>query len=81
MLIKYHAIKYLILLSPKYDRYQRGLTSMVHEFFEQKTSGGTIKNKIISNKDLATELHKQIIRKFSNSKIHSPFIDNIWVPI
>ena len=32
----------------------------------------------MSNKELAEELHKPIIRKFENRKVHSPFIDNIW---
>ena len=37
---------------------------MVYNFFYKKTSGGTVKNEIISNKELAEELHKPIIRKF-----------------
>ena len=37
---------------------------MVYKFFDKKTSGGTVKNKIMSNKQLAEELHKPIIRKF-----------------
>ena len=32
--------------NPKYDSYQRGLTSMVYEFFNKKTSGGTVKMKL-----------------------------------
>ena len=47
-------------------------------FFDKKTSGGTVKNENISNKELAEELHKPIIRKFNKRKVHSPFIDNIW---
>ena len=43
----------------------------------KKTSGGVIKNEVISNKELAKELHKSIIRKFEKRKVHSPFIDNI----
>ena len=39
---------------------------------------GTIKYENISNKELAKELHKTIIRKFNKRKAHSPFIDNIW---
>ena len=58
--------------------YQYGLASMVHKFFDLKTSGGTVKNEIISNKELAEELHKPIIRKCSKRNVHSPFIDNIW---
>ena len=44
----------------------------------KKTSGGTVKSEIISNKELAEELHKLIIRKFKKWKVNSPFIDNIW---
>ena len=67
-----------IAKNPKYDAYQRGLTSMVYKFFDKKTIGGTVKNENISNKELAEELHKSIIRKFNKRKVHSPFIDNIW---
>ena len=62
----------------KNDGYQCGLTSVVYTFFDQKTSGSGIKNENISNKQLAEELHKPIIRKFNKRKVHSPFIDNIW---
>ena len=51
---------------------------MVYKFFNKKYSGGTVKNKIISNKELAEELHKLMIRKFIKRKVHSPFIDNVW---
>ena len=42
-----------------------------------KTSGIGIKNKIVSNRILAEELHKPIIRKFNKRKVQSLFIDNI----
>ena len=51
---------------------------MVYKFFDIKTSGSGIKNENISNKELAEELHKSIIRKFEKRKVHSSFIDNIW---
>ena len=51
---------------------------MVCNFLDKKTSGGTVKNEIMSNKELAEELHKPIIRKFEKRKIHSSFIDKIW---
>ena len=35
--------------NPKYDGYQRRLSSMVYNFFDKKKPGETIKNKIISN--------------------------------
>ena len=37
-------------------------------FFDKKVSGRTVKSEIISNKELAEELHKPIIRKFRKKK-------------
>ena len=37
-----------------------------------------VENENISNKELAEELHKPIIRKFNKRKIHSFFIENTW---
>ena len=59
---------------------------MVYKFFDKKSasladksaSGSGIKNKNISNKELAEELNKPIIKKFDKRKVHSPFIDNTW---
>ena len=39
---------------------------MVYRFFDKNPSGSGIKNENISNKELAKELHKQIIRKLTN---------------
>ena len=39
-------------------------------FLIKKTSGGTVKNEIISNKELTEELHKPIIRKSKKRKVH-----------
>ena len=47
-------------------------------FFDKKTSGGSTKSEITSNKKLAEELHKPIIRNFNKRKVHSSFIDNFW---
>ena len=69
-----------IAKNPKYDGYQRGLTSMVYKCFDKKTSGSDIKNKNISNKELAEELQKPIIRKFKKRKVRSSFIHKIWGP-
>ena len=33
-----------IAKNPKYDRYQRGLASMVYKFFNKKTAGSGIKS-------------------------------------
>ena len=52
---------------------------MVYKFFDIETFGSSIKNENISNKELAEELHKPVIRKFKKRKAHLPFVDNIWV--
>ena len=44
----------------------------------KKNPGGEVKNQIMSNKELAKELHKPIIRKFEKRIIDSSLIDNIW---
>ena len=48
---------------------------MVYKLIDKKTSGGTVKNEIISNKQFAGVLHKPTVRKFEERKVHSPFID------
>ena len=63
-----------IAKNPKYDRYQRGLASMVYKFFDKKLSSGSgiaaLANKSAANNktkqyiQLAAELHKPIIRNF-----------------
>ena len=65
-----------IVENPKYDGFQRGLASMVYNIFDKKNSatrsnkfaGSGIKNDIISNIELADELHKPIIRKLRKRK-------------
>ena len=54
-----------IAKNPKYDGYQRGLVSMVNKF-----SGSGI-TTIKPNYQLASELHKPIIRKFKKGKVYS----------
>ena len=57
----------------KYDRYQRGLASMVYKFFEKKSC---VANEL--NYQIGNELHKQIIRKLKRRKFYSFFRDHIW---
>ena len=66
-----------IAKDPKYDGYQRGLASMVYNFFDKKTAGSDIKS-LSQNEQLAKEPHKAIIRKLKKRKVHSTFKDNIW---
>ena len=65
-----------IASNPKYDGYQRGLTSMVYKFFDKKSKGSGI-NEL--NYQLANELHKPVIKKIKKRKVYSSFKDNIWV--
>ena len=68
-----------IAKDPKYNGYQRGLASMVYNFFDSKIAspdkksiGNGVKHvntKLISqNEQLAEELHKPIIRKLKKNK-------------
>ena len=55
-----------IAKNPKYDVYQRGLASMVHNFFynffDKKSKGGGVNVEVKHNEQLAEEVHKPIIR-------------------
>ena len=65
-----------IAKDPKYDGYQRRLSSMVYKFFDKKTAGSgvtTLANKSAikstpQNEQLAEELHETIIRKLIKKK-------------
>ena len=60
----------------KYDGYQRGLASMVYNFFDKKSQESGLAN----NKEkiqLADELHKPIIKKVMKRKVYSSFKDNV----
>ena len=61
----------------KYDGYQRGLASMVYNFFDKKSSGSGLANNN-ENIELVNELHKPIIKKINKRKVYSSFKDNIW---
>ena len=68
-----------IAKNPKYDGYQRGLTSMVYKFFDKKSDGNGVANSEIKQLlQLAEELHKPIIRNFKERTVYSGFKDNIW---
>ena len=76
---------YDIASNPKYDGYQRGLSSMVYKVFDKKSTGSGIKKDTAkpsslerSSLILADELHKPIINKFNKRKVYSQFKDNIW---
>ena len=69
MLIKYYVINHLILLKiQNMMDINVNLLRWSINLFIKKTSGSAIEN--ISNKELAEELHKQIIQKFIKRKVH-----------
>ena len=71
-------IAFNISKDPKYDRYQRGIASMVYKFFDKKSAGSDINIPLKFNEQLAKELQKPIIRKLKKRKVYSGFRDNIW---
>ena len=68
---------YNIASNPEYDGYQRGLASMVYNFFDKKSMGSSTAKP--SSLKLADELHKHVIRKFNKRKVYSQFKDNIYL--
>ena len=76
-----------IAKDPKYDGYQRGLSSIVYKFFDKKSTGSgrplssaskVANNNIKQNIKLAKELDKPIIRNFKKKTVYSRSKDNIW---
>ena len=72
-----HDNAFNIAKNPKYNGHQRRLASMVR-LFGKKTAGGAVKNENMSNKEVAEELQKPVVRKFKKRKVYSSFIKNIW---
>ena len=66
-----------IASDPKHDGYQRRLASMVYTFSDKKSKEVGISMELHSNKQLADELHKPIIRKLEKRKVYSSYRDNI----
>ena len=86
-MIQFNSIQaFNIAKNPKCDGYQRGLAPIVYNFFDKKSSGSGVNNKIKQNEhplelgmqQLAEELHKPMIRNLKKRKVHSSFKDNIW---
>ena len=57
-----------IARNPKYDGYQRGLASMVFNFFDKKSKGSGVNIEVKHNEQLAEESHKSIIRNFKKEQ-------------
>ena len=67
-----------IAKNPKYDGYQRGLASIVYNFFDKTSAGSGVNMQAKPNQKLAEELHKPIIRQFKKRTVYSGFKDSIW---
>ena len=65
---------YDIAKNPEYGGYQRGLASMVYNFFDKKSMGSGIASSSI----LADEIHILVIKNFEKRKVYSQFKDNTW---
>ena len=63
IVLKNKALK--IASNPKYNSYERGLASVVYNFFDKKSKGSGLKE----NKQLVNELHKPIIRNFQKKSL------------
>ena len=57
-----------IACNPKYDRYQRGLVSMVFKYFDKNSKGSGIKNKIEENQQLAMNFINQLLGSLKKGK-------------
>ena len=76
---------YNIASNPEYDGFQRGLASMVYNFFDKKSMGSGVAKSTAKLSSLersplilADELHKAVIKNFNKRKLYSQFKDNIW---
>ena len=54
--------------NPKYDLYQREIDSMVYRCFDKNFPGSGFKSGIMSNQEIAEELHKPVIRKIEKGR-------------
>ena len=60
---------YNIASNPEYGGYQRGLASMVYQFFDKKSMGSRFVKD--SSLILADELHQPVIKKFNKREVYS----------
>ena len=51
---------------------------MTYNFFDKKSVGGAFENKLVSDQELAAELHKPITRKFQKHRLSLSFKGNTW---
>ena len=65
-----------IAKNPKFDIYQRGLTSMIYKFFDKNAEVSGVNIPLEFNEQLAKDLHKRIIRNFEKRTVYLGFKPN-----
>ena len=61
-----------------YDKYQRGLTSKVSNFFDKKLQAEQFKMRLFLTKNQQKNQNNPVIRKFEKRSLDSSFINKIW---
>ena len=68
----------------QHDGYQRELAPIAYKFFDKKSSESNVAALLVKktatepNDQLPNELHRQIIKQFTRTKIDSSYGGNIW---
>ena len=68
--------------NPKYDSYQRGLISMVYNFFDEKSASLPDKSVSDSGVNIPLEFNEQLdqlLENFKKRTVYSGLKNNIWV--
>ena len=52
-----------IAKNPKFDRYQRGIASMVYKYFHKKSKGSALNIEVKLSEQLSEELQKSNLKK------------------
>ena len=62
----------------KFDRYQRGLVSMVYELFDKKNFWWSIWKWKYVERRVSWKITQTNYQKYKKRRVHSSFTDNIW---
>ena len=66
---------YEIAINSKYEGCQRGLASVVYNFFDKKT---VLRTGASVNEELSQDLYKPVVKKFNERKVYANYKNNIW---
>ena len=62
--------------TPKYDEYQRGIASMVYNFFDRKSEGGGLIIKLNEMNNQLKNYTNQLLEKFKKEDFIHHFLTN-----